>query len=636
MSAKVSVVVRMYNEAKHLPALFDALDRQTLRGFEVIAVDSGSLDRSREIAATRGAKLLRIASDDFTFGYSLNVGVRAAAGEIVAIVSAHTVPQDDWLERLVTPLAQDRTAMSYGRQRGVESSKFSEAEDLRRCFGAAARDERMGDFRVNNANAAIRRALWQERPFDEHLTGLEDVEWARHWMLRGWRVAYAADAVLDHIHLESWPQIRRRFYREAVARRRMSIRGRRHLPQLLAQEAGWCVADALRACGGGSNPAAARLSLAGRFDEILRYRFNKACGMVMGAMKPHPLETRQERRDVLFDRTTDAVVVHGPGKARLDRIEIPTLKPSDVLVRVAHVAVCATDLEIFHGKLGYFEKGLSGFPIVPGHEFSGEIAAVGPNVEGLREGDRVVVECIQSCGACAECRAGNFIGCAERTEVGVMRRNGAYAGYMVTPSRFVHRLPPGIDMRAAALAEPLAVVLKGLDRIEPIVGRNGAKRFAVLGAGPLGHMCVRVLAQRGHAVTAYDRNPARRALLETSQIPTKGDLDGLEAFDAIVEVTGDPEVLERALHASRANAVVLLLGLPYGPRPFSFETVAAYDKTVIGSVGSTAENFDAAIELLPKLDLAAYFAAPMKLADFAEAWRRVEAAEVFKVILQPA
>jgi 2-desacetyl-2-hydroxyethyl bacteriochlorophyllide A dehydrogenase len=636
MSAPVSIVIRTYNEERHLPALFDALDRQKGCEFETVVVDSGSVDRTRDIAAERADKLLRIASHDFTFGYSLNVGIEAATGSRVAMISAHTVPLDEnFLAALVAPLAEERTAMSYGRQVGASSSKFSEAEDLRRRYGAAARDESLGDFRVNNANAAIRRDLWLEHRFNEELTGLEDIAWARHWMLRGWRVAYAPEAALLHIHDESWKQIRTRFYREAVAIRRMSIRGRRHLPATIAREIAWTGADAARAFAPNGNPAAARLGLVGRLDEIVRYRFNKSCGIVRGAMAPHPLESRQERQDVMFDRTADAVVIHGPDKARLERIEIPALRPGDVLVRVAHVAVCATDLEILHGKLGYFANGMSSYPIVPGHEFSGEIVAAGPKADGLKEGDRVVVECIQSCGACAECRVGNFIGCPERSEVGVMRHNGAYANYMVTPARFVHRLPANADMRAAALTEPLAVVLKGLRRIEPLLTANGAapKRFAVLGAGPLGHMCVRVLAHRGHAVTAYDRNPARRALLEASQIATKGDLEGLDAFDAIVEVTGDPVVLERGLNASRANAVLLLLGLPYGPRPFSFETVAAYDKTVIGSVGSTAEDFDAAIALLPKLDLAAYFAAPMKLAAFAEAWRKVEAAEVFKVIL---
>lgn len=636
-AVETSVVIRTYNEEKHLPALLDALDRQCYRDFEVIQVDSGSLDRTRDIAAARGIVPISIANHDFTFGYSLNVGVRAAKGRFVAVVSAHTVPCDqDWLGKLIAPLRDERVAMTYGRQLAVESSKFSEAEDLRRTFGPVSRQERPGDFRVNNANAAIRRDLWEQHPFDEALTGLEDIEWARHWMRDGWTVLYVPEAALNHIHEESWAQIRRRFYREAVAIRRMSIRGRRHLPRVVAQEIMATAADSLRALRSTTNPAAARLGLVGRLDEILRYRFVKISGMVTGAMRPHPLETRKEREDVLFDRTTEAVVIHRPGQASLERLEIPALKPGEVLVRVSHVAICATDLEIHEGTLGYFANGLASYPIVPGHEFSGVVVATGANADGVREGDRVVVECIQSCGVCAECRAGNFIGCADRSEIGVMRRNGAYAGYMVTPARFVHKLPDGIDLRAAALAEPLAVVLKGLRRIEPAVRRNGAPpRWAVIGAGPLGHMCVRVLAHRGQAVTAFDRNPKRRALLEASQIPTGADLGRLGEFDAVVEVTGDPEVLDRALHGSRANAALLLLGLPYGKRPFSFETVAAYDKTVIGSVGSTREDFEAAIRLLPALDLSAYFTCPMKLADFAEGWKRSRSGDVLKVILEP-
>lgn len=639
MTVETSIIIRTFNEERHLPALFDALDRQACKNFETLVIDSGSTDRTRTIAGTRADRVIRISSHDFTFGYSLNAGIKAAAGRLIVIVSAHTVPcGPDWLENLIAPLRDEgkKIAMTYGRQFGVDSSKFSEAEDLHRMFGAEARIERDTDFRVNNANAALRRTLWQDHPFDEELTGLEDIEWARYWMGHGFQVTYVPEAALLHIHQESWRQIQRRFYREAVAMRRMSIRGRRHLAGILGRELALTAMDLVRATGSDDNPAAARMTVPQRWAEIIRYRLAKNTGIVTGKLKPHPLETRQEQEDILFDRTTDAVVITGPGRAQLQRVEIPEIRPGEVLIRVAHVAVCATDLEIYNGTLGYYANGMANYPVVPGHEFSGEIVFAGANVNGFSEGDRVVVECIQSCGVCADCKAGNFIGCGERKELGVMGLNGAYAGYVATPARFVHGIADGTSLKAAALTEPLAVVLKGLRRIEPMVRAKGSRpRWAVIGAGPLGHLFVKVLSHQGHAVTGFDRDPDRRALLAESRIDADDNLSRLSEFDVIIEVTGDPDVLDTALRESRANALLLLIGLPYGNKNFSFETVAAYDKTVIGSVGSTAEDFEAAIRLLPALDLDAYFQCPMKLSDFKAGWEKSREGKTLKVMLEP-
>ncbi|CCQ75502.1 alcohol dehydrogenase catalytic domain-containing protein [Magnetospira sp. QH-2] len=635
---ETSVIVRTFNEEKHLPALFAALDRQAYRDFEVILVDSGSYDRTRDIATEWGVhKLIRISSHDFTFGYSLNKGIEAGSGRFIAMCSAHTVPVDgDWLENLVRPLRDnDDVAMVYGRQVGVASSKFAEAEDFERVFGPTPREDRKGSFAVNNANSAMPRRLWEITPFDDALPGLEDIALAQYWVERSWRVLYEPSAVLSHIHEETWPQVQRRYYREAVAARRSSVIGRRHIPAILAKESGRTIADCLQALAPKDNPAAQRLPLAARWPEILRFRIRKTLGTIRGLIEPHPMETQEEREQALFNRMNRVVQVKGPGKVALEVVDIPDLKPGDVLIRVAHVAVCATDLEIRDGTLGFYHNGMADFPIVPGHEFSGRVAAVGVAVEDFAEGEPVVAECIQSCGTCDECRAGNFIGCADRSELGVMRRDGAYGDYVVVPSRFLHKVPDGMDLRRAALTEPLAVVHKGLRRLSTVLD-DGPKNCAVIGSGPLGHLCSKALAGRGHKVTAFDRNPKRRALFDGTGIATAEDLSSLRDYQVIVEITGDPEVLDRALHDSPANCSLLLLGLPYGKRAFSFEAVAAYDKTVTGSVGSTAEDFEAAIALLPDLDLDEYFKCPMALADFEAAWKTSQTGEVLKVILDVA
>ncbi len=636
MTVETSIIVRTFNEEKHLGNLFDGFDRQTYRDFEVIVVDSGSFDRTRDIAEERADKLIRINSHDFTFGYSLNQGIKEAKGKFIAIVSAHMIPvTDHWLENLIAPFVDEKIAMVYGRQQGMACSKFSEAEDYRRTFGTQRKKEVLSNFAANNANSAIRKNLWDQKPFDEILLGLEDINWAKHWMEKDFEVAYEPDAPLYHIHEETWRQVRHRFYREAVAHRCMGLKYRRTVAKELFKDATRTLADFYQAFANIDNPVTERLSIGQRLREIIYFRLNMNYGTLKGLLSGHPLDTEESLNESYFDRRTKAVVVQKPNYASVEEIQIPTIKPGDALIRVSHVAICATDLEIFNGTLGYYKDGMASYPIVPGHEFSGKIAALGKNVTGLNEHDPVVVECIQSCGACKECQSGNFIGCRERTELGVLRRNGAYAGYVVAPAKFVHKLPANMNLRAATLCEPLAVVLKGLRRVNlsTVAGSSKSKRCAVLGSGPLGHMCALVLAHQGHDVTAFDRNPKRRALFDGTTIKTTDDLSELHRFNVIVEITGDPEVLNRALHESPANATLLLLGLPYGERPFSFEAVAAYDKTVTGSVGSTAEDFDNAIAMLPKLTLGPYFQCPMALENFHAAWTKSQDGDVLKVIL---
>ena len=208
---EISIVIRTLNEEKFLPALLDALSRQTMQDFETIVVDSGSLDSTRDIAIEKADRLLHIQSRDFTFGHSLNVGIRNANGRYIAIVSAHTLPVDNqWLAKLIAPLHTGKTAMVYGRQLGGESSKFGEIRDMQRTFGSRQIVLQPPRFFANNANSVIRKNLWEKHPFDESLPGLEDIEWAKYWMERGHQVIYEPQAALYHIHEESWRQVRRR------------------------------------------------------------------------------------------------------------------------------------------------------------------------------------------------------------------------------------------------------------------------------------------------------------------------------------------------------------------------------------------------------------------------------------------
>lgn len=218
-ACRASVVIRTLNEARHLPALLDAIAAQDIAGAvrETIVVDSGSTDDTVRIARARGCRLVHVAREEFSFGRSLNLGCEAAAGRALVFVSGHCVPTGPgWLEGLVAPIERGEAVLTYGRQLGGLRTRFSEHQIFLKYFPAAAHRQ-PGGFFCNNANAAVRRDVWEAFRFDETLTGLEDLHLGKRIVQAGGRVEYVPASAVLHHHDEAWSQVRRRFEREALA-----------------------------------------------------------------------------------------------------------------------------------------------------------------------------------------------------------------------------------------------------------------------------------------------------------------------------------------------------------------------------------------------------------------------------------
>ncbi len=216
-----SIVIRAYNEEKYIGRMLEGIRQQTIKDAEVILVDSGSTDATVSIAESYGAKVVRIPSAEFTFGRLLNFGVRAATRDLIVIASAHVYPvYPDWLEALLDPFQEERIALTYGKQRGYEGSKYSEHQIFHQWYPDAGNLDQVTAF-CNNANAAIRKSLWNEHPYDETLTGLEDLEWGKWAKGEGYKIAYVADAEIVHIHDETPRGVYNRYRREAMALRRI-------------------------------------------------------------------------------------------------------------------------------------------------------------------------------------------------------------------------------------------------------------------------------------------------------------------------------------------------------------------------------------------------------------------------------
>ena len=214
---RCSIVIRAFNEEQHLGALLQSIQAQTAQDVETILVDSGSTDDTLAIAARFPVKILHIEPEEFTFGRSLNRGIAAATAPIVVLASAHVLPTDErWLEHLLAPFDDPQVALSYGKQRGGLHSAFSEDQHWRRWFPDVSDTDQASSY-CNNANAAIRRSLWQEQAYDEELTGLEDLAWASWARQAGHRIAYVAEAGVTHFHSENAAQTQNRYRREAIA-----------------------------------------------------------------------------------------------------------------------------------------------------------------------------------------------------------------------------------------------------------------------------------------------------------------------------------------------------------------------------------------------------------------------------------
>lgn len=218
----VSIIVRSFNEEKHIGRLLEGIASQKAPfDWEVILVDSGSTDRTVEIAQSFDVQLVEISPKDFSFGYSLNKGIETARGKYCIFISAHCYPDDEnWMLNLIKPFSDENIAIVYGRQRGNEITKYSEHQVFKKWFPNESVVQKSLPF-CNNANSAIQKKLWELYKFDEEITGLEDMDWAKNMLNKGYKVAYQADATAIHVHEETPAQIFKRYEREAIAMKKM-------------------------------------------------------------------------------------------------------------------------------------------------------------------------------------------------------------------------------------------------------------------------------------------------------------------------------------------------------------------------------------------------------------------------------
>jgi L-iditol 2-dehydrogenase len=274
-----------------------------------------------------------------------------------------------------------------------------------------------------------------------------------------------------------------------------------------------------------------------------------------------------------------AAVLHAQEKILIEDIAPPALQPGEVRLRIEAALTCGTDLKIF--KRGYHAKMIAP-PAVFGHELAGVISEIAPDIRDWKTGDRVVAANSAPCGECFFCKNKRENLCED-----LQFLNGAYAESIVIPARLVQknllRLKPETDFRAAALTEPLACVVQGIEDLKLHAEQN----VLVLGAGPIGLMFVALAKNLGCNVTVAGRRAARLEAadkLGAAQVIDIGDGKDLIAkiravtetkFDAVIEAVGKPEIWEAAVQLVRkGGAVNFFGGCPSG-------TIVSLDTTLI-------------------------------------------------------
>ncbi|HEV2579312.1 MAG TPA: alcohol dehydrogenase catalytic domain-containing protein [Ktedonobacteraceae bacterium] len=321
-----------------------------------------------------------------------------------------------------------------------------------------------------------------------------------------------------------------------------------------------------------------------------------------------------------------ALLLKGPGKADLVEMAIPEIGPDDVLIRSRAVGICGSDVELYRGIR---PEGFYRYPIVPGHEWAGEVSVVGERVQTFVPGDKVVAEGFLFCGICRNCRNGLTNLCERGYDEIGFTRAGGMAEYVMVPARQVHSLPRMCSLEQAALLEPTAVVANAFLRAQPQPGDT----VVVVGDGNIGLLAIQIARLFSPAaIVLIGSRPERLAMarqhgathtvngreddpLTLVQTLTKG-----QGADLVFEGGTRPEGVAMALRLAKRGGTVLLEGIAGARAPLSIEsdTFVLNHLSVFGFFGASSAAWTYAVQLFASglLNLAPLISHRFALADY--------------------
>jgi 2-desacetyl-2-hydroxyethyl bacteriochlorophyllide A dehydrogenase len=276
-----------------------------------------------------------------------------------------------------------------------------------------------------------------------------------------------------------------------------------------------------------------------------------------------------------------AFVVTGPGECAVQEVEPPSAQPGEVVVDVARVGVCGTDVEFFTGEMAYLHDGHAAYPMRLGHEWCGVVAAVGAGVEPGWLGRRVAGDTMLGCGHCVRCRSGRQHLCEDRFEVGIRGgKPGALAVQVAVPASSLVALPDAVDDTAGAMVEPGANALRAVRAADLRPG----DRVLVLGPGTIGTLAAQFARAAGAEVHVLgEREPSLSFArsLGLGGVWTAADLPSL-AFDAVIDASTAASLPALALELVEPGKRVVFIGISGTPSTIDTRTMLLKDVTAVG------------------------------------------------------
>jgi NADPH2:quinone reductase len=319
----------------------------------------------------------------------------------------------------------------------------------------------------------------------------------------------------------------------------------------------------------------------------------------------------------------------------------PDPQPDELVIRVEACGICGTDLHLIDG-----DSPLARYPLVPGHEFAGEVVALGSNLvkqngkTSIKIGSRVAADPSLPCGYCESCRVGQENLCLDYAAVGVTT-NGACAEYVRVPASKVYVLPDTLSLREAALIEPLSCAVHGMHSLNPKSGDT----FLIVGAGTMGQLLLQLVLRGGASrIAMVDMNVQRLTLAEqlgatrTYTSIEQALMDEPRGFNCVIDATGVAKAIEQAFLAVKRGGKFMMFGVAPHEARVSLSPFRIYNEeiTIVGSM-AVLFSFQPALDLISAgvINTKAMLTTALPLSEYLQALSMVRRGEGVKTLVLP-
>ncbi len=335
----------------------------------------------------------------------------------------------------------------------------------------------------------------------------------------------------------------------------------------------------------------------------------------------------------------------GVGNLELRELDDPTPKRDEVLIEVAAAGICGTDIHIKHDQAFYTP------PVVLGHEYSGKVVEIGEAISSIAIGDRVVSPATAFCGKCHQCKTGHMNRCTanDKRILGTSKANGAFAKYLVVPDYIVHKVPKGLSLEEAALAEPFACVVHSVIDKTPICPGDVV---VVQGPGTMGLMAVQIAKSMGAGkviVTGVTADEWRFAIAKkigadmTIDVQSESDAVGIIASetdgrgaDAVIEASGACVACTQALDFVKVAGHVTLLGVRGQPANIDLDPIITKELTMSGTWGTLPSSWVTTLRLMSSqsVDVSPLITHRLALTEWEKGFELMESQQAIKVLFK--